>query len=149
LASFSIGFTGFDKQDPFVALGELTLGEDREHFGSVLGFWGVNDYEESWLAALRRLVSGASISCLATSVIDPSNANFLEVWPLYREERDVYVQNSLIFPDQLSHEFNPAAPWESVDPRSVVDEDGQLISEWRVSLDDIREFLESNSLSSS
>ena len=147
MANFSIGFTGFDKQDPFVALGELKLGEDCEHFGSILGFWGVGDYEESWLAALRRLVSGASISCLATSVIDPSNANFLEVWPLYREEGNVYVQNSLIFPDQLSHEFDPDAPWDSVDPRSVVDEDGQAISEWKVNLNDIREFLESRTTS--
>lgn len=132
-----------------MALGELKLGEDCEHFGSILGFWRVDDYEESWLAALRRLVSGASVSCLATSVIDPSNANFLEVWPLYQEEGSVYVQNSLIFPDQLSREFNPAAPWESIDPRSVIDEDGEAISEWRVSLDDVREFLESNSLSRS
>ncbi len=126
-----------------MALGELKLGEHCEHFGSILGFWGVGDYEESWLTALRRLVSGASISCLATSVIDPSNANFLEVWPLYREEDNVYVQNSLIFPDQLPHEFDPDAPWESLDPRSVIDEDGQAISEWEVSLGDIREFLES------
>jgi hypothetical protein len=145
LANFSISFTGFDKQDPFVALGELNLGEDCEHFGSILGFWGTDDYEESWLTALRRLVSGASISCLATSVIDPSNANFLEVWPLYREGDNVYVQNSLIFPDQLSHEFDPDAPWESLDPRSVIDEDGQAISEWKVNLSDIKEFLETKS----
>jgi hypothetical protein len=35
-----------------------------------------------------------------------------------------------------------AAPWESVYPRSVLDEDGQRISEWRISIDDIGEFLE-------
>ncbi len=37
---------------------------------------------------------------------------------------------------------DPAAPWESVCPRSVLDEDGQRISEWRVSIDGIGEFLE-------
>lgn len=37
---------------------------------------------------------------------------------------------------------DPAAPWESVYPRSVIDEDGQRISEWRVSMDDIGELLE-------
>jgi len=36
---------------------------------------------------------------------------------------------------------DPAAPWESVYP-SVIDEDGQRISEWRVSIDDIGELLE-------
>jgi hypothetical protein len=37
---------------------------------------------------------------------------------------------------------DPAAPGESVYPRSVVDEDGQRISEWRGSIDDIGELLE-------
>jgi CdiI N-terminal domain len=124
LASFSIGFTGFDEQDPLLAIGALRLGEHHEYFESALGFWGLDDYKRSWTAGLRRLLAGASTSCLATSVTDPSNANFVEVWPLYRQESDVYVQNSLLFLDQLSHEFDPARPWASVSPRSVVDEDG-------------------------
>jgi hypothetical protein len=146
LSKFSIAFTGFDEQDPMVATGELKLGEDHEYFGSILGFWGLEDYEEIWTVGLQRLLAGASISCLATSVSDPSNANFVEVWPLYRQKEEVYVQNSLIFLDQLAHEFDPAAPWDSVGSRSVVNEDGQRISEWRVSLNDIRVFLESNNL---
>ena len=142
MANFSIGFTGFDDEDPLVAIGTLRLGEHNEYFESVLGFWGTDDYEEIWIKGLRRLIMGASTSCLATSVLYPPNANFVEVWPLYREESDVYVQDCLLFLDQLSHEFDPAAPWESVFPRSVVSEDGQRISEWRVSIDDIGEFLE-------
>jgi len=144
LTNFGIAFTGFDEEDPLVVNGELKLGDDREYFQSILGFWGVDDYLQSWTEGLQRLLAGASISCLATSVIDPSNANFVEVWPLYREQSDVYVQNRLLFLDQLSHEFDPSEPWNSVDPRSVVNEDGQRISEWRVSLSDVREFLESD-----
>lgn len=45
-----------------------------------------------------------------------------------------------IFMDQLTHVFDPAAPWESVRPHAVVNEDGRKIQEWRVSLDDVREF---------
>jgi hypothetical protein len=142
MTNFGIAFTGFDEEDPLVAIGELKLGDDREYFQSVLGFWGVDDYLQSWTEALQRLLAGASTSCLATSIVDPSNANFVEVWPLYREQDEVYVQNKLLFLDQLPHEFDPAAPWDSVDPRSLVNEDGRRISEWRVSLDDIREFLE-------
>jgi CdiI N-terminal domain len=144
LTNFGIAFTGFDEEDPLVVNGELKLGDDREYFQSILGFWGVDDYLQSWTEGLQRLLAGASISCLATSVIDPSNANFVEVWPLYREQSDVYVQNRLLFLDQLSHEFDPSEPWNSVDPRSVVNEDGQRISEWRVNLSDVREFLESD-----
>ncbi len=142
MANFSIGFTGFDEQDPLVAIGAIRLGEHREYFESVIGFWGTEDYTKIWDAGLRRLLRGTSISCLATSVIQPSNANFVEVWPLYREESDVYVQNCLLFLDQLADEFDPTAPWVSVSPRSVVEGDGQRISEWRVSIDDIGEFLE-------
>jgi hypothetical protein len=54
------------------------------------------------------------------------------------------VQNRLLFLDQLPHDFDPAAPWDSVGPRRTVTEDGDQISEWRVSLDDIREFLASD-----
>jgi hypothetical protein len=106
----------------------------------VLEFWGLEDYERNWAAGLGRLIDGSSVSCLATSMIDPSTANFVEVWPLYRSGDDVYVQDQLIFMDQLSHEFDPAAPWESVRPRSVVNENGQEIQEWRVSLEDVQEF---------
>lgn len=143
MEKFSIAFTGIDKQDPLIAVGKLRLGKDDEYFESVLGFWAAYDYEHSWSVGLDRLLAGESTSCLATSITNPSSANFVEVWPLYREGNDVYVQNCLIFLDQLSHEFDPDAPWDSVGPRSVVDEDGQAISEWKVNLSDIREFLES------
>jgi hypothetical protein len=39
LANFRIDFTGFDEQDPMVGIGVIRLGEDHEHFESVLGFW--------------------------------------------------------------------------------------------------------------
>jgi hypothetical protein len=138
--NFSIAFTAFDAEDPLVAIGELQLGEHSEYFESVLEFWRLEDYQRSWAAGLRRLLGGTSVSCLATSMIDPPTANFVEVWPLYRDGEDVYVQNQLIFMDHLTHEFDPAAPWESVRPRAVVNEGGQKIQEWRVSLDDVREF---------
>lgn len=147
MANFSIGFTGFDEHDPLVAIGELRLGGVREYFESVLGYWELDDYAQIWANGLRRILGGASISCLATSVTNPSSANFVEVWPLYREGIYVYVQNRFVFLDQLTHEFDPKAPWESVGPRSVVNEDGQRISEWRVGLDDIRYFLDSGKLS--
>src|SRR5262245_60787093 len=118
MGDFSITFTGeFSDRDPQVAIGELILGDDHQHFSSVLGFWGPGDYERSWASGLMRLVEGAPISCLATSVTDPSTANFVEVWPLYREGDDVYAQNRLLFMDQLPNGFDPAAPWESVTER--------------------------------
>lgn len=103
----------------------------------------MDDYRKSWEAALRRLLNGAPISCLATSVIDPAVAISMEAWPLYLSEDKIYIQNHLIFLDQLSHDFDPAAPWDSVRSRETVSENGRELSEWQVSLSDIREFVES------
>jgi hypothetical protein len=147
VGNFGIAFTGsFDDEDPLVAIGVLTLCEFSEHFSAPVSFWGVADYQKSWEAGLRRLLGGATVSCLATSVTDPADANFFDVWPLYRSGDDIYVQNRLLFLDQLPHAFDLSAPWESVGPRRATTEDGDKISEWQVSLDDIREFLDSGKL---
>jgi hypothetical protein len=142
MSNFSITFTGdVLDEDPTIAIGVLQLREDREWFHATLGYWTVEDYEESWNKALVRLVNGASISCLVTSLTDPLNSNFLTTWPLYRSGDEVYVQNHLIFLDELLHEFDPATPWESSAPRSV-GEDGHEISEWQLQVTDLREFLD-------
>jgi CdiI N-terminal domain len=145
VTDFSIKFIGYDRDDPQLASGELRFGEDVEYFRSPLGFWRHYDYEHNWKLALERLVDGASFSCLTTSVGDPATTNSVEVWTLYREGDDVHIQDALIFLDEGPGEFDPTSPWEFVDPvRSVVDEDGK-IAEWHVTLDEIREFLESGS----
>jgi hypothetical protein len=59
LANFSIDFTGSAEQDPMVAIGVTRFGEDHEHFESVLGFWGLDDYKAIWDIAFRRLLGGA------------------------------------------------------------------------------------------
>jgi hypothetical protein len=147
VGKFGIEFTGeFDREDPLIAIGLITIGDFNEYFGSTLTFWDQDDYRKSWDAGLRRLLSGAAVSCLATSVTDPPITNFVEVWPLFLSGDDVYVQNQMVFLDQLPHEFDPSAPWDSVGSRITVTEDGDEISEWQVSLNDIREFLGRGSL---
>lgn len=140
--NFVITFTGeFLDDDPTMAVGLIQLGEFRESFCATLEYWTIKDYEESWNKALLRLTNGAATSCLITSFIDPLNANFLILWPLYRFGDEVAVQNQLLFSDQLSHVFDPTAPWESIHPYSAIDGDGRNISEWRIQMTDLREFL--------
>jgi CdiI N-terminal domain len=142
VCNFGIAFTGdFDDEDPLVAIGVITLGDFSEHFESALDFWDQDDYRKSWDEGLRRLIIGGPVSCLATSVSDPPITNFVVVWPLYLSGDDVYVQNKLLFLDQLPHDFDPSAPWESIGPRRTVTEDCDQISEWQVTLNEIREFL--------
>ncbi len=54
------------------------------------------------------------------SVSTTEEAEFFTAWPLYRSGDDVYVQNQLIFVDELDHDFDPDAPWESIGPRTIL-----------------------------
>jgi hypothetical protein len=152
MTGFSITFTGATAaDDPAVAVGEIQLGDYRESFHAVTGYWSTQDYEASWTAALRRLLAGGAVSCLVTSLTDPQEATFITAWPLYlnQETEEVYVQNQILFLDELPAPFAPDLPWESVDPRTTVDEDGRKISEWKITLTDIENFLDSHADSSS
>ncbi len=140
---FNIAFTGETADyDDLVVVGEITLGEHQERFHSAIDYWSTRQYEESWHTALKRLVDGEEVSCLVTNMVDPEHANFLTVWPLYRIGNQVHVQNQIVFLQELDHPFSAAEPWRSVDARETVDEDGNRISEWVVSLHDVRQFLE-------
>lgn len=113
-----------------------------EDFPMDLTYWSEDNYRDSWTAALHVLDEGrTATTCLISSITDPTNSNFIFCWPLYRDGEDVYVQNSLIFLDELTDEFLPGEPWRSVEPRTTVDEDGNKISEWRTSMDEVRAFL--------
>ncbi|MGW4352163.1 hypothetical protein ACWELJ_08720 [Nocardia sp. NPDC004582] len=147
MGTFGIEFTeGGSRRDLAMAAGLIRLGGDTDYFGSPIGYWDVDDYRASWVAALRRILDGEYVSCLVVSMPDPATANFVEVWALYRDGDVVHVQNQLIFLADLGHEFDPAEPWRSVVPRATVSEDGERISEWTVRITAIEEFLDSGDL---
>ena len=96
-----IGGSEFARQSSRL-LGRITVGDFTESFHVALDFWSPRDYRASWKRALGRLLSADVIdSCLIASVGDPETANFVTCWPLYRCKEKVYVQNSIIFLDQL------------------------------------------------
>jgi hypothetical protein len=126
---------------PVEASGRIVIGDFAETFIAPLGFWDESDYCRSWRQAFEVLnANPRSTSCLMTSVTDPSSSNFLVCWPMYREDESVYIQNAIIFLDEIEGAFNPAAPWDYVGPRRGIDEDGNKISEWITSMDSLREF---------
>ncbi|MFD5665034.1 hypothetical protein ACFWIK_08955 [Streptomyces anthocyanicus] len=126
------------------ALGCIRVGEFEERFPMSVSYWNVARYEMSWRRCLELLVEGGpdTTSCLVTSITDPANSNFVFCWPLYRSGSIVHVQNSIMFLDELEEEFAPDEPWRFVEPRSTVDEDGQEISEWRTTVQDVERFLQ-------
>jgi hypothetical protein len=76
-----------------------------------------------------------------TSMTDPRNSNFLVCWPMYRAGEDVFVQNAMIFLDETTEDFDPASPWDPVEPRLGTDEGGNKIPDWITSMDSLRDFL--------
>jgi hypothetical protein len=123
------------------ALGRIVIGNFAETFRAPLGFWNESDYRRSWRQAFQVLNANPhTTSCLMTSMTDPDNSNFLVCWPMYREGEDVYIQNAILFLEEIKETFDPAAPWNCVGPRRGVDEDGNKISEWITSMDSLREF---------
>ncbi|MEU0336965.1 hypothetical protein [Streptomyces sp. NPDC006193] len=106
-----------------------------------LTYWDVGQYQTSWNRSLRVLERGDdATSCLISSITDPAKSNFIFCWPLYRAGEIVHIQNSIIFLEELAEDFNPAEPWRFVEPRSTVDEEGHVISEWQTTISAIRRF---------
>jgi hypothetical protein len=120
---------------------EITIGNFNERFETSLEFWSIGDYQNQWKDALEGVLAGQKKTCLLTSINDPKFANFYFCWPLYREKDHIYVQNSLLFLDEIKEPFDLSNPHQYVHDRETVSEEGYRISEWEVSLADITAFL--------
>jgi hypothetical protein len=122
--------------------GSIKIGDFEERFESSLEFWTKPLYECQWSGGVKRIVDGAPSSCLITSITNPRTANFIEWWALYRlSAREVAVQNQLLFLDALQSPFDELNPYLSIGERKTVSENGQSISEWRISVESLRDFL--------
>jgi hypothetical protein len=126
---------------PVSATERIVIGDFEETFPITLAFWALFDYRRSWRKAYDVIKEYPySKSCLMVAMTDPENSNFLTCWPLYREGEEVRVQNSLIFLDELEVAFDVEEPWASLGSRRTVNEDGIEISEWTVSMSELRNF---------
>ena len=143
--AFSINLLSEPFQDPesgvLVSYGSIEIGTFNERFLASLVYWRPNDYMHHWKEALTRIDSLADVSCLITSIVDPSTASHIFWWPMYREEDTVYIQHQILFFNNLSCPFNENDPFSSVPKRQLMDEDGNRISEWAVSIKEIEYFL--------
>ncbi len=127
--SFSISFLDepvfYDEQTPMAA-GELVLGELKENFVACLYQWNKVDYEAHWHNAIKTLVEGSK-SALIVEYVSPEFATHLEWWPMYRVENVVYIQNQLLFYDQLTQPFSLENMFSLVKDRVTDNEDGNRI----------------------
>jgi len=135
-------FLGDDPTVPY-AVGRILAGCLDESFVATLYEWDRRDYEAQWLLALERLVAGDRKVVLTTYYVNPAESSNLEWWALYRGDDDVvHVQNHLRFYNQLGSGFSIAEASRFVQERLTIDEDGNHISEWDVTLTEIKLFIE-------
>ncbi|WP_333320708.1 hypothetical protein [Microcoleus sp. B4-C1] len=121
--------------------GSIQIGSFQENFLSSLSFWSMQDYEIHWKKALQRIVSGYKSSCLITSMYDPTRANFIEWWPICRVENLLYFQDGILLLDSIKIPFDISDPFQYVPEREIYTEQGEKISEWIVTVEDVENFL--------
>jgi len=121
--------------------GTIQIGDFKENFEIDLSFWSLDQYVDHWKQSLARLIEGETKSCLLTSLSDPAEANFFYWWPMYREGNKIFVQNGVLFLDEAKDSFTPENPYQSIPERETISEDGELISEWEISVNTLRDYL--------
>ncbi len=119
--------------------GTIVLGEYRERFLAAAFLWGPSRYEEQWQAAASALAHGAQRAAFITSFVHP-DASSNVIWPAWREGETVFVQNRLLFRDQLAAVMDPDRVAALVGERRTTNEDGEVLSEWQVPLADMVRF---------
>ncbi|MDR3747961.1 MAG: hypothetical protein P4M04_07400 [Acidobacteriota bacterium] len=144
--AFSIGFMKVPAECPYedgsteAARGLIVLGDSAEEFLANLGEWTQAKYREQWRGSIQSLLEGEGRAVLITTFSNPSTASHLEWWALYREGEDVFVQNQLLFFDDIEGEFDESRAVDFLRARETVTEEGRPISEWSVSMEDLRMF---------
>ena len=126
--------------------GKIQIDDWDETFSASQVFWTAEQYQRHWAAALRRIVEGENRSALITSYIEPMSGGFLNWWPLYREGDTIYIQNQMLFFDQLKSPFCVEYPWESVSERKTTTAEGTEISEWTTTVSSLQQYLQRSGL---
>lgn len=142
--SFEIKFIN-EKMDG-EEVGEITIGDFKETFLVSIDNWNKKRYEEQWVRAIKRIVHSDVDdninSALVTSIPDFSKEDMIEYWPLYKINNVVYVQNYWADAGPLKESITDENIYKFIRPRETFSEStGQPISEWQVSLDDLRHWL--------
>lgn len=125
------------------AEGELILGDHRERFLSDLSRLTIAEYQAQWRAGIQRMVDGAHFSAFWSSFPPDADSQGF-AWVLHRVRDEVYVQERLVFgqPSGGVPEWSSVSPWQGLErPREVCTADGEQVSEWRVTLAALREFV--------
>lgn len=123
-------------ESPEYYVGEISWPGFRENFHASKGYWSKSEYESQWQNAVKQVHLDSAKSCFIVSMEDPTTANFVRTWVLYRiSDSEMAIQEHIVFLEELTVSFDPAAPWDAIADRDTTDEEGNPISEWIISMD--------------
>ena len=139
--NFDIGFTdSFNinyKSQSKHASGYIKIANElEESFFSSLQALSKNDYLKQWLLAVDIIIQGKDRSGIVVDYADLESEIVGEWWTLYLLDKDlIAVQNQLIGRGFAIENFTNYVPhYQSID------EEGNKISEWHITLEDLIEF---------
>lgn len=139
---FNISIDNHDNQpSQNSSRGVIQIGDYIEKFEPDLSFWKPSDYINHWGKSIFRIVNGKNKSCLITSVSNPETSNFLFWWPLYRVGNLVFIQNEILFFDEIDKTIDIENPYCFITDRETISEEGSPISEWEIEIDSFTHFL--------
>jgi CdiI N-terminal domain len=115
--------------------GRTTLGDYTEEFLAPLDHWSRSDYERQWFEAANRVLGEAARAAFFT-------AAFRFWWTMWRESEVILVHEELLTPERLAHVTDyGVVPYHLIEDRRTHSEDGAPISEWQITVADVRGFL--------
>jgi hypothetical protein len=127
--------------DHDIRLGEIVIGDYIEMFEASISYWIADDYQKHWKQAIERIVNGEAKSRLITSMYDPVKANFIFCWPIYREGMRIYFQNQMLLMEYQDSPLDPKNLFLDIEDRQMLNDEGLPVSEWEVSVIDLKDFL--------
>jgi hypothetical protein len=131
-----------------VLSGVLEIGDFKENFYASVSYWDKSKYSKQWKTACERLLDGNLKSALVTNIYNPSTANFLFWWVLYLSGNNVYIQNHILFLNELDKPFDEGKLYDFVPDRETETEDGESVSEWKIDIHEVSALLEQKSMGS-
>ena len=123
------------------------LGSHEERFVAHSWVWSEQHYVDHWKHALVRALDGTP-SALVTDMQTPDQSSHLVWWPVWKSSNELVFQNQLFFFAQ--YKINGSCIeveqlYGLIGEHMSHDEEGVPLSEWRVPVSDVEEFLRSKS----
>lgn len=114
------------------------MGDESEQFLASLEHWTREDYERQWQEAAQRLLDGEERTAFFTSA-------FGFWYAMWQDTGEIRVHHELLLAERLETLPQPIdltrTPYDLIEEYSRTTEDGEAISEWRLTLPDIAQFV--------